>query len=125
MRTLVALLTTLSVLASGIVPWHRCAPADGEGGGVLLVAGTHAHDGHEECGHGGPAPEPWPDHERCCVDTPQDPAGLPTATVADLDLPRNDGGWLETELSQVSAAGPVSWDAPVPRLPTTTVVLLR
>ena len=108
------------------MPWHRCAAADAEGRGVVLVAGAHAHhDGHHGCRHHAPQPEPLHDHDRCCVDTPQDPAGLPSAVVSDLDLPRDDAGWLETEASQASDAGPSNWDAPVPRLPTRTVVLLR
>jgi hypothetical protein len=135
MRLLVALVTAVTVFATGVVPWHRCAPAGTAGAGVAVLAGSHAHEGHDarplcdgdcDCEERSDGGRPHSEDERCCVDVPQDPTGLPSVGALDLDLPvSGDGGRLfvarTPALEQVASA----WQAPVPRIPTGTVVLLR
>jgi hypothetical protein len=121
MRFLVAVLTAVSIFATTSVPWHRCATAGSDGLGEVVLAGHHAHDGHHE-----PYGHRHGDDEPCCVDAPSDPTGLPGAAPALPDAIEEATPALAVAEAPDSI-GRVALDAlaPVPRVPTRNVVLLR
>jgi hypothetical protein len=119
------------------VPCYRCAPA-GTGVGATVLVGSHAHDAVDEPGCGcddpgccpeepcdGPCPCEGDEHgPACCSHSAADPSApgvrvvlAPTLALSSLPVPP-----APTDATHVVDA---SWDAPVPRDPTETVVLLR
>jgi hypothetical protein len=123
MRIFVALAVALAVLTATVMPWHRCDPLGDAGGESVVLAGRHAHDahGHHGCGH----EQPSDPGDRCCVDAPSDPYSVPAAGVVLAVRPDTEGFVLVSRQVGGSRREPTEWKAPVPRVPTETVVLRR
>jgi hypothetical protein len=99
-------LALIVALLFGVLPLQVCEPSCGEGGGIV-VAGTHAHAGHDhgDCGHehGKPSPDAPHDEKSCC----EDAAGVTATTVAKVCLPSALDGhvvaWLAHRLPTTSS----------------------
>jgi len=138
-RSPLTLLTLVLALLTAGFPCYRCAPAGGVGTTVLV--GSHAHDAPDRgcgcgCDHDGCPDEQSADEApcsdcdcdghgpACCEHSSADPSALsarvalaPALALSSLPAPTlaADAAWVADE----------PWDAPVPRVPTENVVLLR
>jgi hypothetical protein len=127
MRRVLAMTVVSLVLVTGVLPPHRCTPAEGAGTTTVLL-GSHAHDGHDATpGHEGCEHEHGlPGDVPCCVDEPADPTAPPARAGFDVAAPA-------TVVARLAAPGTAArllepkptWHVPIPRAPTETVVLLR
>jgi hypothetical protein len=147
-RSLAGSFALALALVLGLLPCERCAPVAGGARAATVVLGQHAHEAkHACCGHEGCSGPEEPRHApdvpdapdvpgvptppaghgpSCCEHSPSDPGAPPMRVVLEPFLA--DAG----RLAVLGAEGVVwqrrleaSADAPVPRSPTETVVLLR
>ena len=141
MRSPFTLLALVLALLTAGLPCHVCAPREPGGVARTVFVGSHAHPapaacccddpecGGDELAPGEPgAPEAPPSDDGhgpgCCEHAASD-AGM-TASRVVLAPAGVTGLSVAAEVARpVARALAASFDAPVPRLPTETVVLLR
>jgi hypothetical protein len=133
-RSPVAPFALVAALVFGLLPCDRCAPVEAGGAGTTVVVGAHAHEAPPCCGDccgddvpAGPCErEPGEGHGPSCCEHAASDAGAPAARVVlETALPRRaDAVAAATTAVRAERATPGA-DAPVPRRPTETVVLLR